>query len=263
MTNETLYSHGLKLLALLSVCVVFCIAIGCEKAPADKSTSTPKVELEVEPLQEASRPVPSEAALQDAPAQPSRTEVSQAAKTIGAGTESLENGSDVFSLAEQLHDLKAQPNPDFGEIKRVEAALDEAVKAQQGYPKQIGNDVELLAFSYAHVADDQYEMTFAFRTTVRLSKDYHVYVNGYVDSSHLNRVPLRSDGRPSQPTKWGFAPDPATSAWTPSDVIVLKNRVAAVAVPYRIGVNLLYKDQVAGWQDLVPRFVDLGWHAAV
>ncbi|MEA2014747.1 MAG: LamG domain-containing protein [Thermodesulfobacteriota bacterium] len=167
---------------------------------------------------------------------------------------------DLFFLGEKLCDLKANPASNPSEIELIESVLQKEFEAQNGYPKRIGDNVELLAFRYSHVEGDEYEMAFAFRTNAQLEKDYHIYIHGVVDPFDENLIP-KHNGKPTRLQKWGFAPDPVTSAWSPGDVIVLRNRVKAAEVPYQMSVNFMYQPE--GWTSLAPKFVPLGWLAAL
>ncbi|MFC1735910.1 LamG domain-containing protein [Candidatus Hydrogenedentota bacterium] len=166
---------------------------------------------------------------------------------------------DLFFLGEKLCDLKANPASAASEIECVAEALKKESKAQKGYPKQIGKNVELLAFRYSFVESDEYEMAFAFRTSAQLDKNYFIHVRGMVDPSHVSKIPMRN-GKPSHVQKWEIVPETLTSAWAPGDVIVVRRWVRAAEVPYRIDVNLLCKAE--DYAPLVPKYVQLGWHAS-
>ncbi len=177
-------------------------------------------------------------------------------RTLAAREPAVE---DVFSLAEALHDLQASPAADATEIARIEEALADHIQAEKNYPKAIGDKVELLAFRFNHVESDEYEMSIAFRTKTRLTKDYQIYVHGRVDASHARRI-AQYGGGPNGLQKWGFLPTEPTSTWPPGQVIVVRNWVRAGEVPYQMSINFL--DAAENYEPLIPKFALLGWYAS-
>lgn len=168
----------------------------------------------------------------------------------------------VFTLAERLQSLRSDSEPRTDEINRVSLALNEKLQLEKDYPKAIGDSFELLAFDYVLVEPNVYELVLALRTTIPMDKDYTVYVHGVADKSHATKIPDR-DGKSTRVIKWGINPDVPTSTWAPGDVMVVRGRVDAPDIPFEMMVNLLYKDPETGWEQLTPKFVPLGWHAAL
>ncbi len=184
------------------------------------------------------------------------------ASAIGELAQTTPGLDDLFSLAEKLGALKADAASDSTEIARVEAALKAKMDAQEGYPMALSDEVELLGFKYALFGGNQYEWTMAFRTSAPLEKDFHIYVHGVVDKSHVSKIPERN-GKPSQLQKWGFKPTPPTSSWTPGEIIVVRFQAQAADVPYEMSINLMYNDPDSGWMELSPDFLRLGWQASL
>lgn len=166
---------------------------------------------------------------------------------------------DIFLLAEWKRTLESDPAATPGEIAETSDKLNQQITAAEGYPKTIGDRVELLAFRYEHVRNDIYEMVFAFRAKEKLDRDYHIYVHGLVDPSHVERI--KRFGRGDRLQKWGYAPTPATTQWEPGEIIVVKNQVKAADVPYLMSFNLLYRPE--GWAPLAESFVEIGWSASL
>jgi len=177
------------------------------------------------------------------------------------GLASREQGKDdLFLMAERLHELKADPKSEAGDIALVKRSLDEALARQEGYPKPIGDHLELLAFRYRFVDGDDYEMAFAFRAERRLAGDYFFHVRGWVDPAHAHLLP-DSDGGAQRSQKWEFTPSPPAAAWTPGEVVVVRSWVKAEEVPYRISLNLL--DRKRDNAPLARKYVELSWHASL
>lgn len=167
---------------------------------------------------------------------------------------------DPFFLAERLRDVKAGPGASPEEVARVKAALDKALGTMSGYPKAIGEDVSLLAFRYQAVGGDEYEMAFAFQLKKPLPSEYFIHVRGWVDPSHKHLLD-DDNGATQSGQKWEITPNPQTSAWTPGEVIVVREWVKAANVPYRISVNLL--DRIGDHTPLVRKYVELSWQASL
>lgn len=166
---------------------------------------------------------------------------------------------DVFLLAEWKRVLKSDPAATPDEIAQTTSKLEAQISASEGYPKLIGDSVELLGFRYTHVRDDIYEMLFAFRAKQKLDRDYHIYVHGLVDPSHVEKI--KRFGRDDRLQKWGYAPTPATSTWEPGEIVIVRNQVKAADVPYLMSLNLLYRPE--GWAPLADDFVEIGWSASL
>ena len=127
------------------------------------------------------------------------------------------------------------------------------------YPKQLGNNVELLSFDMGLVPGNQYMVTCAFRTNARLDKDYTVFLQCMVSESDARRIPER-DGKPTRLQKWVFQPEPPTSCWSPGDTVVLRHKIAIAPVPCQMDVNLIHRDTDKDWQRIQPRNVGVGWY---
>jgi hypothetical protein len=169
--------------------------------------------------------------------------------------------SDLFSLVEELGYLDTGSQADVSEIERIQEAIETELAAQKGYPKRIGDDLDLVAFQFSQVSSDLCEIKLAFRAKAQLDTDYSVSLRSSYDVSHALKVPKRSR-TPSGEQRWHMLTEPATSTWPPGEVIVIRGYVEAVEIPYQISLNLMYlpADEKKGWQRKTPEFVDLGRH---
>jgi len=168
----------------------------------------------------------------------------------------------VYTLASRIQILKADPENHTEAIAAATSALDEKLATLEGFPVPLSGAFELVAFDYVLVESGTYDILLALRATSPADKDYTAYVHGVVDKSHADKLPERN-GKSTRVIKWGITPDTPTTTWTPGDVMVVQRRVEAPDVPFEMMVNLLHKDPDTGWEPLVPKFITLGWHAAL
>ncbi len=169
--------------------------------------------------------------------------------------------SDLFSLVEELGYLDTGSQADAAEVARIQRAIQTELAAQKGYQKQIGEDMELLAFQFSQINSDLCEIKLAFRANAQLDTDYHVSIRSFYDASHALRVP-KKNRTPDGGQRWSILTEPATSTWSSGEVVVIIDHVEAIEIPYQISLNLMYlhADEKMGWQRKIPEFVELGWH---
>jgi len=240
------------MLALPSVVLgVGILFSGCDKTP-----ETPKKQVgQVETAQPA-KPVVSER-----PTKPVVSDETTAfLKEIGAC-------EDLF----RLHEMKEEYEQGEAQSGKVTLALKEKWHAlvAECEPKEIITDhVDLLAFSMRSSDDGECRGWWLFRTKKAMDKDYTMQLLGYVDKSHLPRIPqrFRDWGYTYQP--WNLDPHPPTSSWKAGELIVIGEALDEIQpIPYNPLFRFFFPeldDKGTPIRQVMQTWgIPLGWHACL
>jgi len=156
------------------------------------------------------------------------------------------NFHEVYELM-QLDAFRMLPDPLQAHARARFESLLGPVK-----PYPMNESVTFLTARLGHVEANWYEFEFVFRVEKPMDKDWRIYFHGKVQDEHLPLLPeaFRSGGA----MMWNFNPSPPTKDWRAGEYVLIKHRIQAEPIPYRMRIGFSTRED-----GYFGGPADLGW----
>jgi hypothetical protein len=120
----------------------------------------------------------------------------------------------------------------------------------------INSGIALINYSIKKVGNERYMLSFVFRITERIDRDWIIYLHAKVAEKDIFLLP--ADRQQYKYAGWDFKPDPPTSKWQKSGTIVISREIIAKPIPYNIELGFYRVGEERYGQSIQFDWIDFG-----
>lgn len=121
---------------------------------------------------------------------------------------------------------------------------------------QVSDALTFVQADILRIAPGAYEFRLSFRVDAPITKDWQLFLRGYVEDADLHFLP--PDYRARGYIEWTEAPEPAASSWEVGSFVILPMRVQADPIRYEFRLGFFDAEQGFFGRPVVLDDIDLG-----